>query len=277
MKLNWNHPEITDIITRALAEDIGAGDVTTDTCVPADSCSSGFFLAREPFVVAGIELLQQIYSEEKPEILIESGVPAVANDVIARVSGPTQRLLTLERTALNFVQRLSGIATLAVQFVKAVEGTGCQVLDTRKTTPGLRRLEKLAAQAGGIRNHRMGLYDAILIKNNHIIAAGGVRPALERFRDCDLPVKIEVRSFAELEDAMTAGAMHVLLDNFTPSDVWTAMAKLAGRAEVEVSGGITLGNVREYAETGADYVSSGAITHSARAVDISFRLDRSHG
>ncbi len=277
MKLHWNHPEITDIISCALAEDIGAGDVTTDTCVPADSCSSGFFLAREPFVVAGIELLQQIYSEEKPEILIESGVPVAANDVIARVSGSTQRLLTLERTALNFVQRLSGIATLAAQFVKAVEGTGCQVLDTRKTTPGLRRVEKLAAQAGGITNHRMGLYDAILIKNNHITAAGGVRPALERFRDCDLPVKIEIRSFAELEDAMTAGARHVLLDNFTPSDVRMSMAKLAGRAEVEVSGGITLGNVREYAETGADYVSSGAITHSARAVDISFRLDRSHG
>ena len=277
MKPHWNHPEITDIIARALAEDIGTGDVTTGVCVPADSCSSGFFLAREPFVVAGVELLQQIYSEEKPEILIESGVPAVPNDVIARVSGSTQRLLTRERTALNFVQRLSGIATLAAQFVKAVEGTGCQVLDTRKTTPGLRRLEKLAAQAGGITNHRMGLYDAILIKNNHITAAGGVRPALERFRDGDLPVKIEVRSFAELEDALTAGAMHVLLDNFTPSDVRAAMAKLAGRAEVEVSGGITLGNVREYAETGADYVSSGAITHSARAVDISFRLDRSQG
>ena len=277
MKLHWKHPEITDIISWALAEDIGAGDVTTNTCVPADSCSSGFFLAREPFVVAGIELLQQIYSEEKPEILIESGVPVAANDVIARVSGSTQRLLTLERTALNFVQRLSGIATLAAQFVKAVEGTGCQVLDTRKTTPGLRRVEKLAAQAGGITNHRMGLYDAILIKNNHITAAGGVRPALERFRDCDLPVKIEIRSFAELEDAMTAGARHVLLDNFTPSDVRMSMAKLAGRADIEVSGGITLGNVREYAETGADYVSSGAITHSARAVDISFRLDRSQG
>ena len=228
-------------------------------------------------MVAGIELLQQIYSEERFEILVESGVPVEANDVIARVSGSTQRLLTLERTALNFVQRLSGIATLASRFVEAVVGTGCHVLDTRKTTPGLRRLEKFAAQAGGIRNHRMGLYDAILIKNNHITAAGGVRPALERFRDCDLPVKIEVRSFDELEDCMTAGATYVLLDNFTPSDVRAAMTRIAGRAEVEVSGGITLANVREYAETGADYASSGAITHSARAVDISFRLDQSQG
>ncbi|MDE0436015.1 MAG: carboxylating nicotinate-nucleotide diphosphorylase [Bryobacterales bacterium] len=277
MQLNWNHPEITDIISRALAEDIGTGDVTTDTCVPSGWCSSGFFLAREQLVVAGIELLQQIYAEEKLEILVESGIPVDANAVIARVSGSTQRLLTLERTALNFVQRLSGIATLAARYVKEVEGTGCQVLDTRKTTPGLRRLEKFAAQAGGIRNHRMGLYDAILIKNNHITAAGGVRPALERFRDCDLPVKIEVRSFAELEDCMTAGATQVLLDNFTPSDVRAAMSQIAGRAEVEVSGGITLANVREYAETGADYVSSGAITHSARAVDISFRLDQSQG
>lgn len=277
MKLNWNHPEIADIISRALAEDIGTGDVTTDTCVASGSCSSGSFLAREQLVVAGIELLQQIYSEERFEILIESGIPVEANAVIARVSGSTQRLLTLERTALNFVQRLSGIATLAARYVKEVEGTGCQVLDTRKTTPGLRRLEKFAARAGGIRNHRMGLYDAILIKNNHITAAGGVRPALERFRDCDLPVKIEVRSFAELEDCMTAGATQVLLDNFTPSDVRAAMTQIAGRAEVEVSGGITLANVREYAETGAEYVSSGAITHSARAVDISFRLDQSQG
>lgn len=277
MKLNWNHPEIIDIISLALAEDIGTGDVTTDTCVPSGSCSSGSFLAREQLVVAGIELLQQIYTEEKLVILIESGIPVEANAVIARVSGSTQRLLTLERTVLNFVQRLSGIATLASRFVQAVVGTGCHVLDTRKTTPGLRRLEKFAAQAGGIRNHRMGLYDAILIKNNHITAAGGVRPALERFRDCDLPVKIEVRSFDELEDCMTAGATHVLLDNFTPSDVRAAMTQIAGRAEVEVSGGITLANVREYAETGADYVSSGAITHSARAVDISFRLDQSQG
>lgn len=277
MKLNWNHPEIADIISRALAEDIGTGDVTTDTCVASGSCSSGFFLAREQLVVAGIELLQQIYSEERFEILIESGIPVEANAVIARVSGSTQRLLTLERTALNFVQHLSGIATLAARYVKEVEGTGCQVLDTRKTTPGLRRLEKFAALAGGIRNHRMGLYDAILIKNNHITAAGGVRPVLERFRDGDLPVKIEVRSFAELEDCMTAGATQVLLDNFTPSDVRAAMTQIAGRAEVEVSGGITLANVREYAETGAEYVSSGAITHSARAVDISFRLDQSQG
>ena len=273
MNLTWTHPEITDAIQRALAEDIGEGDITTNTCIPEDAQSTGVFLTRESLVVAGIELLTEIYAEEQLEILTKSGTAVEANAVIARTSGSTRRLLTLERTALNFVQHLSGIATTAARFVQAVEGTGCEVLDTRKTTPGLRRVEKLAAQAGGIKNHRMGLHDAILIKNNHVTAAGGVGPALERFKDATLPVEIEVRSFAELEDAMIAGAKHVLLDNFTPSDVRAAMAKMAGRTEVEVSGGITLDNVREYAEAGADYISSGAITHSARAMDISFRLE----
>lgn len=273
MTLTWTHPEITDAIRRALAEDIGSGDVTTNTCIPEDAQARGVFLAREPLVAAGVELLTEIYVDDQLEVVTESGSSVESDAVMARVSGSARRLLTLERTALNFVQRLSGIATVAARFVKAVEGTGCAILDTRKTTPGLRRLEKLAAQAGGIKNHRMGLYDAVLIKNNHITAAGGVGPALERFRDSDLPVEIEVRSFAELEDAMIAGAKHVLIDNFTPSDVRAAMAKMAGRTEVEVSGGITLENVREYAEAGADYVSSGAITHSARAMDISFRLE----
>jgi nicotinate-nucleotide pyrophosphorylase (carboxylating) len=193
--------------------------------------------------------------------------------VLARVAGSARQLLTLERTALNFLQRLSGIATLARKFVDAVEGTGCQMLDTRKTTPGLRRLEKLAAHAGGVTNHRMGLYDAILIKNNHITAAGGVAQALRNVASAGLPVEIEVRSFEELEQALTAGAKHLLLDNFTPSQAREAAARIAGRAKPEISGGITLENVRAYAEAGADYVSAGAITHSARAMDISFRLD----
>ncbi len=273
MTLTWTHPEITDAIERALAEDIGSGDITTNTCIPEDAHASGVFLAREPFVVAGVELLTELYADEQLEILTGSGMCVEADSIIARVSGSARRLLTLERTALNFIQRLSGVATLAAQFVKAVDGTGCDVLDTRKTTPGLRRLEKLATQAGGVKNHRMGLHDAVLIKNNHITAAGGVAAALDCFQDSELRVEIEVRSFAELEDAMIAGARHVLLDNFTPSDVRAAMAKMAGRTEIEVSGGITLENVREYAEAGADYVSSGAITHSARAMDISFRLE----
>jgi len=277
VNLDWTHLEITDAIQRALAEDIGSGDITTDTCVPEDARSRGYFLSREPQVLAGVELLREIYSQEEVEIVLGSGARVDADVIFARVYGSTRRLLTLERTALNFLQRLSGVATVAAEYVKAVEGTGCEVLDTRKTTPGLRRLEKLAAQAGGIKNHRMGLYDAVLIKNNHITAAGGVGPVLERFRKSALPVEIEVRSFGELEDAMIAGAKHVLLDNFSPSDVRAGMAKMAGRTEVEVSGGITLENVREYAEAGADYVSCGAITHSARAMDISFRLEPSEG
>ena len=273
VKLDWNHPEISAAIRRALEEDIGSGDITTETCVPADSRSSGSFLAREPLVVGGIEILPRIYSEEQIELLVRSGEHIAAGVVIARVSGSTRRLLTLERTALNFLQRLSGVATQAAKYVAAVEGTSCAILDTRKTTPGLRRLEKLAAHAGGVTNHRIGLFDAVLIKNNHITAAGGVGPALASFSGSELPVEIEVRSFAELEDAMIADAKHILLDNFTPSDVRAAMAKIAGRAEVEVSGGITLENIREYAEAGPDYISAGAVTHSAPAVDLSFRLE----
>lgn len=273
IKSPWQHPEITDVIQRALAEDIGTGDVTTEACVPADSAAQGFFLTREPLVLAGMELLPQIYGQEPVELLHHSGDSVQQDTVIARVAGSARRLLSLERTALNFLQHLSGIATLSRRFAQAVEGTRCRVLDTRKTIPGLRRLEKLAVRAGGATNHRFGLFDAVLIKNNHIAAAGGVRQALERARSKKLPIEIEVRSFAELEEALAAGADHLLLDNFTPDQVREALAKIAGRAKVEVSGGITLENIRAYAETGADFISAGALTDSARAVDISFRLE----
>jgi nicotinate-nucleotide pyrophosphorylase (carboxylating) len=182
--------------------------------------------------------------------------------------------LTRERVALNFLQRLSGVATVARKFADAVAGTGCKVLDTRKTTPGFRALEKAAAVAGGVTNHRMGLYDAILIKNNHIAAAGGVRAAIQRARGTSgLPAEIEVRTRQELHEALDAGAAHLLLDNLTPAEATDWIREIGGRAKVELSGGITLDTVRAYAETGADYVSSGAITHSARAMDISFRLE----
>jgi nicotinate-nucleotide pyrophosphorylase (carboxylating) len=193
--------------------------------------------------------------------------------VLATVSGSARHLLSRERTALNFLQHLSGIATVARQFALAVEGTRCIVLDTRKTTPGLRLLEKAAAAAGGVTNHRMGLYDAILIKNNHITAAGGVHNAIERARTKDLPIEIEVRTLQELREALAAGAGHLLLDNLTPAEAVDWIREVGGRAKVELSGGITLETVRAYAETGADYVSSGAITHSAIAKDISFRLE----
>ena len=270
---DWRHPEISDAIRRALEEDVGPGDVTTEACVPPSAEAKGFFLSREPLVVAGVELLDQIYNGEEVALLSQSGDAIPGDMIFARVSGLARRLLTLERTALNFLQRLSGIATTARRFVEAVEGTGCRVLDTRKTTPGLRRLEKLAVRAGGATNHRFGLYDAILIKNNHITAAGGVGRALELARAQSLPVEIEVRSFAELDEALAAGASHLLLDNFSPADVRAACAKIGEQAKVEVSGGIHLGNVREYAESGADFVSAGAMTHSSQAADISFRLE----
>ena len=268
-----DHPEIREAIRRALEEDIGAGDVTTEACVPAERMARGSFVAKQRQVIAGIELLPAIYGEA--ELLKRSGDRAEAGETIARVRGRARRLLECERVALNFLQRLSGIATLARQFAERVEGTGCRVLDTRKTTPGLRRLEKMAAAAGGVTNHRMGLYDAVLIKNNHIAAAGGVRSAIERVRAhaAGRAIEIEVRTRAELEEALAAGAAHILLDNLTPAAAAAEVRRIAGRATVELSGGIDLENVRAYAETGADFVSSGAITHSARATDISFQLE----
>jgi nicotinate-nucleotide pyrophosphorylase (carboxylating) len=260
-----------EIVRLALAEDVGAGDITTEACVPADRRARGRFLAREALVVAGLDVLSELY--DAPALRKQNGDTCADGDIIAEVEGPARTLLTRERVALNFLQRLSGVATLARRFADAVAGTGCRVLDTRKTTPGLRALEKAAAAAGGVTNHRMGLYDAILIKNNHIAAAGGVRAAIERTRAAGRPIEIEVRTRAELREALDCGAAHLLLDNLSPSEAANWIAAIAGRATVELSGGITLETVRAYAETGADFVSAGAITHSARAMDISFRLE----
>ena len=207
------NPEIADVVRRALEEDIGPGDVTSEACVPADRQATGQFIARQPQVIAGVELLPLIYDQCK--VHKRSGDRAIAGDVIVQVQGRARALLSRERVALNFLQRLSGVATLAARYVERVAGTGCRVLDTRKTTPGLRRLEKMAAAAGGVTNHRMGLYDAILIKNNHIEAAGGVRAAMEAARNASqLPIEIEVRTREELDEALSAGARHILLDNF---------------------------------------------------------------
>lgn len=259
-----------EVIQRALEEDIGTGDVTSKACVPEDRQAKGKFIAKEPLVLAGTEVLQQIY--EHVVLHRRNGDELQSGDVIAEVEGNAQRLLECERTALNFLQHLSGVASLARQFARAVEGTRCKVLDTRKTSPGLRLLEKAAAAAGGVTNHRIGLYDAILIKNNHIEAAGSVTQAMTDALSTGLPVEIEVRTLAELDEALAAGAKHLLLDNLTPQQAHEWVARVAKRATIELSGGINLQNVRAYAETGADYVSSGAITHSAIAKDISFRL-----
>jgi nicotinate-nucleotide pyrophosphorylase (carboxylating) len=272
-----DHPEIREVIRHALDEDIGAGDVTSLACVPEELMASGRFLARERQVIAGIELLPWIYGArgtlDELLPLKSSGEFAEAGETLALVRGRARLLLECERVSLNFLQRLSGIATLARQFADRVADTNCRVLDTRKTTPGLRRLEKFAAAAGGVTNHRMGLYDAVLIKNNHIAAAGGVRNAIERVRASGLDIEVEVRTRTELEEALAAGATHVLLDNLSATEAAEEVRWIAGRAKVELSGGIDLDKVRAYAETGADFVSSGAITHSARATDISFRLE----
>jgi nicotinate-nucleotide pyrophosphorylase (carboxylating) len=221
--------------------------------------------------VAGLGLLHELY--DSVDIYKRDGDACVDGEVIAEVRGSARTLLEHERVALNFLQRLSGVATLARQFAELVKGTKCRVLDTRKTTPGLRALEKAAAAAGGVTNHRMGLFDAVLIKNNHIAAAGGIRNAIERVRASGLDIEIEVRTRAELDEALDAGAQHLLLDNLTPAEAAEWIREIAGRARVELSGGINLSTVRAYAETGADFVSAGAITHSARAMDISFRLE----
>jgi nicotinate-nucleotide pyrophosphorylase (carboxylating) len=262
---------LSALIERALAEDIGTGDITTELCVPAEQMATARMIARQSMVVAGMELLPAIF----PNITIHtcSGAAVEDGDVLATIHDKARDLLTRERTALNLIQRLSGIATLARAYVKAVEGTNCSILDTRKTTPGLRHLEKMAARAGGATNHRMGLYDAVLIKNNHITAAGGVRAALERTRDANVPVEIEVRTRAELDEALACGAKHLLLDNLTPTEAKEWITYINGRATVELSGGITLDTVRAYAEAGPDFISVGAITHSAPAVDINFRLE----
>jgi nicotinate-nucleotide pyrophosphorylase (carboxylating) len=273
MNFDISHPEIQDAVRRALAEDIGSGDLTTNLCVPAHARATGRMVARQDLTIAGVELLPLIFEDCKVELTSHSGEELWEGDEVAVVQGPARVLLTRERTALNFVQRLSGIATLAGACVRALKGTRCKVLDTRKTTPGLRRLEKLAAAAGGATNYRMGLFDAVLIKNNHITAAGGVRAALERTRNAGVPVEIEVRTREELDEALRCGATHLLLDNLTPVEAAEWIAHINRRAVVELSGGITLDNARAYAETGADFLSSGAITHSASAVDINFRLE----
>jgi nicotinate-nucleotide pyrophosphorylase (carboxylating) len=260
------------IVRLALDEDIGSGDVTSRVCVPAWRRATGRFLARQNLIVAGLEVLEEIYPEGL-ELRKRNGDRCADGEIVASVSGNARDLLERERVALNFLQRLSGVATLARRYADAVAGTRCRVLDTRKTTPGMRMLEKAAARAGGVANHRLGLWDAVLIKNNHIAAAGGVRQAIEGARPSGLEIEIEVRTRPELEEALECGAGHLLLDNLTPAEATRWIREIAGRATVELSGGITLDNVRSYAETGADFVSCGAITHSAPAVDLSFRLE----
>ena len=276
MIFDIHHQEIAEAVARAFYEDVGIGDLTSEACIPEGWRADGRFIARQKLVVAGVELLNLMF--DKVTMHKRSGDTAEDGEVIATVRARARKMLTRERVALNFMQRLSGVATLARAYVDAVAGTNCKILDTRKTTPGLRRLEKLGAAAGGVTNHRMGLYDGILIKNNHLTMTGGVRQAVEAAKstaeDEDLEIEVEVRTRAEIEEALSLAVPRLLLDNMTPAQAAEEIRFIAGRAKVEISGGVNLSTVRAYAETGADFISVGAITHSAPAVDINLRIQQ---
>ena len=266
-----------DLVRRALAEDVGDGDATTLATVPAETFARAGIIQKEPGVIFGLEIASAVFSELDPEVLfsprVEEGVWREGGEV-AVVEGSARALLTAERTALNLLQRLSGVATATALAVREVAGTRARILDTRKTTPGLRKLEKAAVAAGGGTNHRAGLYDAILIKENHIAMAGGVAAAVEAARAArpDLPLEVEVRDMAEVDEALSAGAPRLLLDNMTPDQLREVVTHVAGRAELEASGGITHDRLREFAETGVDFISIGALTHSAPSLDLSLLL-----
>jgi nicotinate-nucleotide pyrophosphorylase (carboxylating) len=269
-----------DLVRRALAEDIGSGDVTTKATVPTERQARGTLLAKSPLVVAGLEIAFETFAATEGGGAItcqrfkSDGDRCAPGDTIAIVSGPARSLLAGERVALNFLQRLSGIATLTRRYVDAAAGR-MTILDTRKTTPTLRALEKYAVRVGGGTNHRVGLFDMILIKDNHVRLAGGVEHAVTTARQAapGLTVEIEAQTLAEVDEAVAAGADIILLDNLSLPDIREAVRRIGGRAKTEISGGVTLEWIPALASTGADFVSVGALTHSAPAADISFQID----
>lgn len=271
--------EVRRAVQAALAEDIGTGDVTTLATVPEESISEALMVAREPLTVAGIALAEETFRQLSPSIQIErlasDGQRLGTGDTLLKIKGSTRAILTAERVALNYVQRLSGIATLTAQFVEAIKGTQTQILDTRKTTPGWRRLEKYAVKCGGGSNHRFGLFDQVLIKDNHLAALANELPsaieaAVRRSREKfpGLVVEVEADTPEQVQQALLAGADIILLDNMTLDEMRTAAFWARGKAKTEASGGVKLSTVRAIAETGVDFISAGALTHSARSVDI---------
>ncbi len=269
---------IQQAVEAALAEDVGTGDVTTEATVPAEAVGTAEILLKEPGVVCGLAVAEAVFraldDDVRFEALVEEGT-AVADvpAVVARVSGSEQAILTGERVALNFLGRLSGVATLTRRYADAVAGTGAAVLDTRKTTPGLRALEKYAVACGGGKNHRFGLDDAVLVKDNHLRAAGSIARAVERVRALtELPVEVECETLDQVREALATGVDAILLDNMTLDELRAAVAVAGGRVRLEASGGVTLENIRSVAETGVDEISVGALTHSARSLDVSLEL-----
>ena len=269
-----------ELVRQALTEDIGSGDITTEAIVPEGQRARGSFLVKQPCVIAGLDIAFEAFRQLDPDVVAKAfkrdGERCAANDVVAKVAGNAHALLAAERVALNFLQRLSGIATKARQFVDSAGGR-ITVLDTRKTTPNLRALEKYAVEAGGATNHRMGLFDAFLIKDNHVRAAGGVKAAVDlarrHRRAASQIIEVEAQSLQQVDEALDAGADIVLADNLTLDEIRETVKRARGRAKVEISGGITLERVPDLAATGADYISVGALTHSAPAADISFELE----
>lgn len=267
-----------EIVRRALAEDLGWGDVTTEATVPADVRGRGVIVVKSPCVIAGLDVAAEAFSQLDPGCSFtrkrQDGDRCEPGDIVAELLGQASAMLTAERTALNFLQRLSGVATLTRRFVDAAGG-GITILDTRKTTPTLRALEKYAVRAGAGTNHRAGLDDGVLIKDNHVRLAGGVREAVKRMKDADpeMPIEVEAQSLEQVDDAIAAGADIILFDNLPLDVIREGVKRVSGRAKIELSGGVTLDRVPELAKTGATYVSVGALTHSAPAADLSFELE----
>jgi len=272
---NYLPSDINSCIKRALEEDIGNGDATTDSIVPETATLRGRIIAKQDGVVAGLDIAEAVFLELNKQVSFKSvvteGSEVKNKAVLATVEGCARALLTGERTALNFLGRMSGIATLTRQFVKAVEGTDAQILDTRKTAPGLRVVDKLAVSRGGGNNHRSGLFDMILIKDNHIDFAGSITAAVQRARaaSTNLEIEVETRNLADVNEALTLGVKRILLDNMTIDTMKQAVTVAAGRAQLEASGNITLENVFDVARTGVDFISIGALTHSAKVFDVS--------
>jgi nicotinate-nucleotide pyrophosphorylase (carboxylating) len=270
--------DVDDAVRRALAEDVGAGDLTTAATVPPGARARARISQKQPGIVFGLDVAEATFRALDRDVgcarLGAEGEWREGGPVL-EVEGAAAALLTGERTALNFLQRLSGVATATALHVRAIAGTGARVLDTRKTTPGLRALEKAAVRAGGGTNHRAGLYDAILIKENHAAMAGGVGAAVRRARAAaaDVPLEVECRTLAEVDEALAAGAQWLLLDNMAPKTLRAVVGHVGGRARLEASGGVTLETIREIAGTGVDFVSVGALTHSAPALDLSLLLE----
>jgi len=291
-----NYPELDRVLFTILNEDVGTGDITTNACVPEDAVSKGNFIAKEPGIISGLNVAKRVFELLDGSVymtpLISDGDRVNTGDIIATISGPSRAILTGERTALNILQRMSGIATKTAEAVNEIEGTGAKILDTRKTTPGLRALDKYAVRCGGGTNHRFNLADGVLIKDNHIKAAGGITNAVEQVRQAQqekqvkikvsndslssppiILIEVETETLAQVEEAINTGADIIMLDNMQPEMMAEAVKLINGRARTEASGNMGERDIKVIAETGVDYISIGALTHSVRAMDISLRFE----